>query len=31
MEAAMDQPILFYSDRRRLRQMRRLLEKLQDD
>ncbi|RTY37416.1 hypothetical protein EKD00_01440 [Chlorobium phaeovibrioides] len=31
MEAAMDKPILFYSDRRRLRQMRHLLEKLRDD
>jgi len=27
----MDKPILFYSDRRRLRQMRHLLEKLRDD
>ncbi|NQU45884.1 MAG: hypothetical protein HQ516_02385, partial [Chlorobium sp.] len=31
MEAAMDKPILFYSDRRRLGQMRHLLEKLQDN
>ncbi|ABB23795.1 tetratricopeptide repeat protein [Pelodictyon luteolum] len=31
MQAALDKPVLFYSDRRRLQKMRRLIEKLKDD
>ncbi len=31
MQAALDKPVLFYSDRRRLQEMRRLIEKLKDD